>query len=115
MSGVGKLDFARLRVEQGIEEGHKHAAGGVLFGQGRIDESEAGARVGLVLCRGLEQGPANSHEEGRGHTFAADIADREHQAAIVQKEKIEQVAAHLAGWLHLRMQMKIAPSGERWK
>ena len=110
MSGIAELHVARLQVDQSDEHRDEHALV-VVLGQ-RVVQA-VGDRVGreLTVDKCAEHTGNLGHEESRGHALAANVAHAEVEQVVDQCVAIE-VAAHLSGGSHHRVEVDILALGE---
>ena len=104
MAAVAEVQTSRGEVEQTDEHRDEHAVL-IVFRQLVVDARSN--LVGLVAALGksTEQSHGLCHEQRCRHSLSRDVAHTEVQAVVLQ-QTVVQVASHLTGRNHLRIDVK---------
>ena len=77
-----------------------------------IDLTEHRTGVAETDGHSLEQGAAGHHEERGGHSLVRDVGDRQTDLALIEKDDVEEVPAHVPGGLHVPVNLVTEVIGE---
>ena len=108
MPGVGKVQFAGGRVEDGEQAGDEHP----LWDVGHEDLVGApGSRQGGAgRCIGAKDRTAGRHYQCRRYALVGDVADHDPEATTVEGDEVVEVASDLTGRAVVGLDL---PTGQR--
>src|SRR5215211_6731878 len=100
MTCIGVSQATALRVEDGIEAGHKHV-GWDANEQHLVDPRQYLPRRRGVrgLSGELQHATGGRHNQGCGHPLARSIPHHKPQPTLREEVEVVEVSAYLPGWL----------------
>src|SRR5262245_49839550 len=114
VAAVTERDAAPVQVEDAVEQTDEHLRG-VLRVEQSVDLLKTRGRRDAAERRGLQQGTADGHEDGRRYPLPGDVADDHGEMRRVDQEKVVEVPADVLRREHRGVEIEVQALRKRGK
>ena len=111
MPGIGELNLSCNGVQDGTQTGHEHTLGDIRFEQ-IINPPQDFPRGGDLPGNRAQQADRRRHHHGGRNALICDIPDEQAKPAVIELEKVVEVAADLPGRLVIGTHLPVSQVGQ---